>query len=385
MMSKNSNTRSRETEGVPCLKRTLIGKQNKIHVVIRRRNISSPGPPGQLERSIDDPKLISPLVHLWQDWQHTRRSIFDRKGIVVNQPEHLDQERSRPTRSKTPSRSKSPASYRSRKSSARNKSNSPRERSNSSRERSNSPRTRNNSPNEKGKERSPYRRKSLDRRRSSERNRRSKSLDMRKSVENYRERRSGSRERTTGSAGKKKEKYSEHKCFRKKSISPLRPGEYIPFHPDLKKRNRSREERKDNIRESRSSRESSNSPRSRSYSMRQRSNCPREKSTGRRSLLGRNSPDRRRRSSEKVRRSRSLDIRKSVENLRERRSGSREGITGNAGRKNEKDYKKTMLKNKIISPLRPGEYIQFHPDLEKHYRSREERNDNFRWVNIHFE
>ncbi|KAG5888329.1 hypothetical protein JTB14_014560 [Gonioctena quinquepunctata] len=62
MSSNNANkTRSRSTQGfLGLLSRVSKSELKQIRVAVKRNNITATGPPGPIERSIDDPKLIVP-------------------------------------------------------------------------------------------------------------------------------------------------------------------------------------------------------------------------------------------------------------------------------------------------------------------------------------
>nr|CAH7753435.1 unnamed protein product [Callosobruchus chinensis] len=103
-MSRDSNSKAiwtpKELSKVP------IGELKSIRVSIKRSNIASTGPSTDLIRGIDDPKVISQLLHckrgfwaillLLQVMQtknlflfvgDLRRTIFDRDDVVVNSEE----------------------------------------------------------------------------------------------------------------------------------------------------------------------------------------------------------------------------------------------------------------------------------------------------------
>ncbi|KAG5888401.1 hypothetical protein JTB14_032091 [Gonioctena quinquepunctata] len=68
MSSNNANTRSRSTQGfLGLLSRVSKSELKQIRVAVKRNNITATGPPGPIQRSIDDPKLIVPLVHCKKD------------------------------------------------------------------------------------------------------------------------------------------------------------------------------------------------------------------------------------------------------------------------------------------------------------------------------
>ncbi|KAG5888328.1 hypothetical protein JTB14_014559 [Gonioctena quinquepunctata] len=172
----------------------------------------------------DHEAVLSTLSFPGKDGEHRRKSIFDREDIVVNQEERLvladanflDPVEPHSSRHYHQSKSpRSPVSHRN-----RSRSNSKKRRS-----RSNSPR-RSISPGSTDRRRSPGKRRSLERgdqsgSRVGVRRSREKSFDKYRD-KNYEKERGGS-------------------SYRKKSISPLRPGEYRPSHPSLRQRSRSRD------------------------------------------------------------------------------------------------------------------------------------------------
>ncbi|VEN39781.1 unnamed protein product [Callosobruchus maculatus] len=84
-MSRDSNGKKiwtpKELSKVP------IGELKSIRVSIKRSNIATTGPSTDLIRGIDDPKVISQLVHCKRG--DLRRPIFDRDDVVVNSEEQI--------------------------------------------------------------------------------------------------------------------------------------------------------------------------------------------------------------------------------------------------------------------------------------------------------
>ncbi|VEN39783.1 unnamed protein product [Callosobruchus maculatus] len=73
-MSRDSNGKKiwtpKELSKVP------IGELKSIRVSIKRSNIATTGPSTDLIRGIDDPKVISQLVHCKRDYHHERCTYF---------------------------------------------------------------------------------------------------------------------------------------------------------------------------------------------------------------------------------------------------------------------------------------------------------------------
>ncbi|XP_050299619.1 serine/arginine-rich splicing factor 4-like [Anthonomus grandis grandis] len=227
-------------------KRSLLTKVDKseltkIRVAIKRANMIGPcSNTNTLDRTIDDPLKICALVHVRKGLP-PRMPIFS-KGIKVNQDFCEDRQ-----------------VFTSRKSRSRSRSRSYRRRSRS--------RSRGRSSSRRRRSRSKYR--SRDRSRSYEYKRKKyRSLSRSRS-------RSPSKHKKNCIMYRSPER-SRSKSDRKRSITPLRPGEYRPGHPDLalrskirRSRSRSRSPRRDNM-PSTSRRSRDREPQDKAY----RSNSP---------------------------------------------------------------------------------------------------------------
>ncbi|XP_056641874.1 serine/arginine repetitive matrix protein 1-like isoform X1 [Diorhabda sublineata] len=290
MASFSGSERSRHTYGV--LANVSLVELESIRVGIKRRNINSNQPPGPVERSIDDPKYLVPLVHSKKDHAPKYKSIFDREDIVVNKEERLvlidanmfDAPQNNRSDSKT--RSNSTIRSKSRDRTSTDRSRRPKSRSPERNRRSRSPERnrrsidrrrrspdknrstdRDRSPDRKRRSahrsRSPDRdRRSTDRGRSADRKRRSgdrsRSPDRDRSYcsadrnRDWRSRERDTREKTRRYSRERDPIYEKHSVSRRsrsreryreryRSLTPLKPGEYRRNHPDLRKRSRSRE------------------------------------------------------------------------------------------------------------------------------------------------
>ncbi|CAH1176454.1 unnamed protein product [Phaedon cochleariae] len=276
------------------LSKVSLSELKTIRIAVKRSNITVQGPPTPIVRSIDDPKRIVPLVHIKTGNDTRPTSLFDREDVQVNQEERfvladanrLDPDHSPSSKSSTRSRSRTPAGKsksstttgrgndgrrsrsrdrrsrsRDRRSRSRDRRSKSRERRSNSRERRSRGKEKRSRSRERRNDDKPGRETRIDsysrpRRHSTDqddRERRSKvgsieRRDNRRSEDRPTTRKSRSRDRSRDRE-KSNERYNSKKydsrqrddfVSRKRSPTPLRPGEYRPGHPDLKTRSRSR-------------------------------------------------------------------------------------------------------------------------------------------------
>ncbi|KAJ8946558.1 hypothetical protein NQ314_008872 [Rhamnusium bicolor] len=267
-MSGNNPGTSRSRPPPGFLTRVPISELKSIRVAVRRGNITtSNSSPGPIERIIDDPKQIVALVHIkkvsfeinltifevilpFSGDARNSRGIFDRDDVLVNQEDRFvladankEKHKSRKSKSYSRSKSKSPRKDRSASSSYRRSKSSSRSRSGGRRSL------------DKGKGRrqivNTERRKSLDR----ENDRRNldidkRSLERRRSLDkgsgrNLDREKERSVDRDRDKRLSKSRPYSREReqdeRYRRRSMTPLRPGEYRPSHAEVRRRSRSRD------------------------------------------------------------------------------------------------------------------------------------------------
>ncbi|CAG9861939.1 unnamed protein product [Phyllotreta striolata] len=257
-----------------------------VKVKIKRANMDNPLDlilPNHIERDIVDPRDIVPLVNSNRGF-NKGESIFDRSDIIVNQTFDEPPNTINPAKQPQPGNTTSRSSERIlRRSSDRSRSrshhrHSPRHgtsyRSRSPHRREPSPRRRRSDSARRSRSRGRRRSRSRSRRRSKERRRSRSSLDRERSRSRHSDRsgyykryspttsriehRYGSRERryrsrspdpyerpSTSKGSPKRQRFivkrlrsvsKERRFVRKELYRPLQPGEYIPNHPDLKKK-----------------------------------------------------------------------------------------------------------------------------------------------------
>uniref|UniRef100_A0A6P7G0J0 Serine/arginine repetitive matrix protein 2-like n=1 Tax=Diabrotica virgifera virgifera TaxID=50390 RepID=A0A6P7G0J0_DIAVI len=264
MASRSNVQRSKHNYGI--LANVSTTELESIRVGIKRKTFTGTQSSAPIERGLGDPKSIISLVHFGKDNKRISRSIFDREGIVVNKEEEQPVARKKiehsKSRSYSRSDSRSPYSRQHSRSRSRSRSRRSVDRLVNKRRSVDRSRRRDRSSERKYSSRSSDRERSRDRRRSTDRGR---------SPNKYERRRSHSRDRDS------------HR-ERKKSITPLRPGEYRPNHPDLlKRRSREREGYKSRRSKSLSADVPSTSRKRSSSSPRRKSRSPQRSSKRRRS------------------------------------------------------------------------------------------------------
>ncbi|CAG9773694.1 unnamed protein product [Ceutorhynchus assimilis] len=243
---QHSRNRSRTPDDYS--RRSLLSKVDRRHlqrlrVAIKRSGLGPEGPGLPLEREIEDYKQISLLVHVRRGPGPQPRVPIFSGNIKVNQDLCEDRTVFTHDRNKRRSRSRS--------------------------------RSRSYNDNRRSRSKDRYRRRSKERARDRSRSRsrrKSKSSDRSKRYRDRdyspeKSRRSRSRSRSRRSRTKRPTQHKE------RSLTPLRPGEYRPGHPDLALRKRKKLSR------SRSRSRSRSTTRSRSRSRSPKYSTSRERST----------------------------------------------------------------------------------------------------------